>query len=339
MHIIYSHQHTLHNTDGLVVNGQPFIVEDTPQRARLILSAVIAAGLGVVIEPVDYGLEPILAVHHPDYVTFLKECYPKGQAYYKDDRPLLPETYSTRRPQRKTNHPIGSLGYYAFGTGSPILAGTWQAAYWSAQCAVTAAQLVNQGQRAVYALCRPPGHHAGVDYYGGFCYLNNAAIAAHSLPGRSAILDIDYHHGNGTQDIFYDNPDVLYCSIHADPDQDYPYFWGSAAECGEGVGTGCNLNFPLPLGVGDKEYLAALDTCLDVICQHNPDNLVVSLGLDILQGDPVGRFTITLEGLESIAEKIAALNRAGLPTVIIQEGGYHLELLGSYAARFLSFFD
>ena len=339
MNIIYSHQHTLHQTAGLVVNGQPFVVEEIPQRLKTILSAVLSAGLGAVIEPVDYGLAPILAVHDPGYIAFLQDCYPLGQAFYKDDRPLLPETYSTRRPQRKTSHPIGRLGYYSFSTGTPILAGTWQAAYWSAQCALTAAQIASHNQGTAYALCRPPGHHAGKDYYGGFCYLNNAAIAARSLLGRVAILDIDYHHGNGTQEIFYDDPNVLYCSIHADPDQEYPYFWGGAEERGTGDGIGSNFNLPLAVGAGDDEYMQALEACLEVIVRHNPDYLVLSLGFDILLDDPAGGFKISSDGLHSIAERISRLTHAGLPTLIIQEGGYLIETLGTSAAGFLQFYQ
>jgi acetoin utilization deacetylase AcuC-like enzyme len=243
--------------------------------------------------------------------------------------------------RRNTAHPIGRAGYYSFGTYSPILKGTWDAAYWSAQCALSAAHDVASGAQTAYALCRPPGHHAATDLYGGFCYLNNAAIAARSLGERVAILDIDFHHGNGTQEIFYMDPAVLYCSLHADPDQEYPYFWGAANEIGEGAGKGYNCNYPLPLGCDDELYLQTLDQALRRIQEFQPRYLVVSLGLDIIQGDEVGGFRVTPAGLGEIGQRIAALRHeeAPLPTVIIQEGGYLLSELGELVVRFLRVFE
>jgi acetoin utilization deacetylase AcuC-like enzyme len=228
----------------------------------------------------------------------------------------------------------GLLGYYAFGSGSPILEGTWEAAYWSAQCALTAAGLLRRGERLVYALCRPPGHHAGPDLHGGYCYLNNAAIAAHSLraAGRVAILDVDYHHGNGTQLIFYSEPDVLFCSLHVHPDEGYPYYWGGAEERGAGLGEGANRNWPLPGSTGDDEYLPVLACALATIEAFRPQNLVVSAGFDGLEGDPEGSFRLSVAGLAEIGRRIGAL---GLPTAIIQEGGYRLEVLGESAVAFL----
>jgi acetoin utilization deacetylase AcuC-like enzyme len=183
------------------------------------------------------------------------------------------------------------MGFFSFDTTCPILEGTWLAAYWSAQCAVTAAELVRRGSRAAYALCRPPGHHAGHDLYGGFCYLNNAAVAARALQrgssDRVAVLDIDYHHGNGTQELFYSDPSVLFCSIHADPNVDYPFFWGGPDEDGEGAGKGLNRNWPLAHGTGEASYLVALDEALSVIRAFAPTYLLLSLGFDIMDGDPI----------------------------------------------------
>jgi acetoin utilization deacetylase AcuC-like enzyme len=230
------------------------------------------------------------------------------------------------------------LGYYAFGWGTPILEGTWEAAYWSAQTAVSAAHAVQDGDSVVYAVCRPPGHHAAADLYGGFCYLNNAAIAARYLARDGqwvAILDIDYHHGNGTQAIFYRDPAVLFCSLHAHPDEDYPYYWGGVDERGEGLGAGTNYNWPLPLDTDDAHYLAALQAALDTVQGFGPRFLVVSVGFDIVTGDVVGSFNVTTAGLIEIGARIAAL---GLPTVIVQEGGYMLERLAENATAFLSAF-
>jgi acetoin utilization deacetylase AcuC-like enzyme len=171
--------------------------------------------------------------------------------------------------------------------------------------------------------------------YGGFCYLNNAAIATRYLGSQVAILDIEYHHGNGTQEIFYSDPSTLYCSLHADPDEDYPYFWGAAIERGEGLGEGFNRNWPLPQKINDESYLSILDKALDVISRFAPTYLIVSLGLDIGDGDPVGGFSITLQGFNQIGKHIAALN---VPTLIVQEGGYYLDTLGQNAIAVLKSF-
>jgi acetoin utilization deacetylase AcuC-like enzyme len=188
-------------------------------------------------------------------------------------------------------------------------------------------------------LCRPPGHHAGADYLGGYCYLNNAAIAARAaadaLGGRIAILDVDYHHGNGTQDIFYADDGVFFASIHADPATDYPYYWGHADEAGEGAGAGFNLNLPLPRGTGREPYLAALDRALGAVAAFAPGLLVVSFGADTFEGDPISHFAIRTDDYPVIAERIAAL---GLPTLVVMEGGYAVDALGRNVAAFLSGF-
>jgi acetoin utilization deacetylase AcuC-like enzyme len=341
MHTVYSDRHKLHATDQVEVEGHPFVSEEVPARAEILLAAVEAAGLGPVVPPADHGLEPILAVHDADYVEFLRTVYSQSEAWPGGGGagPVFTWTFATRHTGRKPKSWRGLLGYYAFGWGSPILEGTWTAAYWSAQCALTAADLVRGGERAAYALCRPPGHHAGRDLYGGFCYLNNAAIAARYLqPGRVAILDIDYHHGNGTQAIFYGDATVLYCSLHAHPDDDYPYYWGEAGERGEGPGEGLNRNWPLAQRTDDAGYLAVLEEALAAIRAFEPVALVVSAGLDIAAGDPSGGFEITTAGLEEIGRRIAGLGAGGVPTVIVQEGGYRLDTLGESAAAFLGAF-
>ena len=220
----------------------------------------------------------------------------------------------------------------------PIAAGTWDGAYWSAQTALTALDAVLGGERAAFALCRPPGHHCGADYLGGYCYLNNAAIAAEAAIAagkRVAILDVDYHHGNGTQDIFYARGDVLFVSIHADPGTDYPFFWGHADETGEGEGEGATLNLPLPRGTDLAAYLPALDTALAKIAAFAPDLLVISYGADTFVGDPISQFRLETADYTVLARRIAAL---GLPTVIVMEGGYAVDALGANVAAFLEGF-
>jgi len=334
MYIVYTDQHRRHATDEICFEGHPFVTEEIPARAEIILRALQMAQLGPVISPTDHGLEPILAVHDAGFVGFLCTVYAENAAFYKQSAPVFACTFPGRHNGRKPKSFLGLRGYYAFGWGTPILAGTWEAAYWAAQCALSAAEHVRAGERTAYALCRPPGHHAAADLYGGFCYLNNAAIAARYLraDARVAVLDIDYHHGNGTQAIFYADPLVLFCSLHAHPDDDYPFYWGEADECGEGSGEGYNRNWPLPQGTDDASYLMALDAALDAICKFAPRYLVVSAGFDIVAGDPVGGFCVTTAGLQEIGRRIAGLN---LPTVIVQEGGYLLDRLGENAVAFL----
>jgi acetoin utilization deacetylase AcuC-like enzyme len=339
MRTVYAEQHKGHATDDVLFEGHPYVTEEVPERAECITRAIELAGLGPVIAPSDHGLEPILAVHDAGFVAFLQSVYAESAARFGEASPVFPWTFATRYNGRKPKSLLGLAGYYAFGWGTPILEGTWEAAYWSAQCALTAADLVRAGASVAYALCRPPGHHAAADLFGGFCYLNNAAIAARYLQqpdgARVAILDIDYHHGNGTQTIFYADPTVLFCSLHAHPDDDYPYFWGWADELGAGLAEGLNRNWPLFRDTDDAAYLDALDAALRVIVDFAPEFLVVSAGFDILEGDPVGCFAVTIDGLHEIAKRIS---KARLPAVIVQEGGYALDRLGDSAVTFLKAF-
>jgi acetoin utilization deacetylase AcuC-like enzyme len=221
---------------------------------------------------------------------------------------------------------------------APIVQGTFAAARAAADCALSAAQAVAGGDRAAFALCRPPGHHAGRSNCAGYCYLNNAAIAANwlSAAGRAALLDVDYHAGNGTQDIFYERGDVLTISIHADPAFEYPYFSGYADERGAGAGSGMHQNLPLPAGTDDAAYLVALETALEALRGFGPEFLVVSAGMDIYRADPLGKIRVSSEGIAEIGRRIAALR---LPTVIVMEGGYNNDALGGNVVGFLSAFQ
>jgi acetoin utilization deacetylase AcuC-like enzyme len=332
---VYTDRHTLHATHDVIYDGHPFLTDEVPARADILAQAVQAAGLGPLLPPDDHGLDPILAVHDAAYVDFLRGVYAESAAYYQRPEPVFGSTFSPRGAMRKPAGFLGLTGHYAYGVGSPILAGTWEAAYWAAQCALTAAALVRAETPAAYALCRPPGHHAAQDLYGGYCYLNNAAIAARWLGGSTAILDIDYHHGNGTQMIFYEDPAVLFCSLHAHPDEDYPYYWGDPSERGAGAGLGFNHNWTLPQGCDDRTYLAALESAIATIAAFAPQHLVVSAGWDTALGDPVGGFALSPAGLAAMGQRIRALS---LPTVIVQEGGYLLERLGENALAFLRAF-
>jgi acetoin utilization deacetylase AcuC-like enzyme len=242
------------------------------------------------------------------------------------DETVYPYIFPIRRPEKKPRDKAIRAGYYCIDTFTPLSRAAYAAARAAVDCAVSGALLVEQGQPLVYSLCRPPGHHAERRVYGGFCYFNNAAIAAQMLTkrGKVALIDIDYHHGNGSQDIFYERDDVYVVSLHGHPNHSYPYFSGFADEVGTGAGKGCNRNFPLAEGVDDARYLETLQTALRGVRQFKPATLVVSLGFDIMKGDPTGSFLLTPRGMEEVGEALANL---GIPTLVVQEGGYSLRNL------------
>jgi acetoin utilization deacetylase AcuC-like enzyme len=250
---------------------------------------------------------------------------------------LLPATFALRRHPKTPTGLLGKAGYYLMDLSACIVEGTYAAARASANCALSAAEAVSGGERAAFALCRPPGHHAGRDYAGGYCFINNAAVAANwlSSKGRVALLDIDYHCGNGTQDIFYERSDVLTLSIHADPDFEYPHFWGYSDETGAGTGMGFHKNYPLPKGTDDTRYLEVLEEALATIRRFEPAFLVVSAGMDIYADDPLGTIKVSTDGIGNIGKKIASLD---LPSLVVMEGGYANEMLGTNITRFLGEF-
>ena len=306
---------------------------ETPARATSIVAA-----LPPLRPAIDHGDEPLRAVHTAEYLDFLVQAHGLWRAAGRDGD-AIPYVWPVvvRRPLR-LDRIDALLGRFSFDAATPIAEGTWDAAYWGAQSALTALDIVLTGETA-FALCRPPGHHAGADYFGGYCYLNNAAIAAVAARaggcGRVAILDVDYHHGNGTQDIFCDDASVFYASLHADPATDYPFFWGHADEIGGGPGTGATLNLPLPRGTAIGAYLAALDIALTALDRFAPDLLIVSFGADTFVDDPISGFTLTTPDFATVARRIATLGR---PTLIVMEGGYATADLGANVAAFLSGF-
>ncbi|MBT3533365.1 MAG: histone deacetylase family protein, partial [Rhodospirillaceae bacterium] len=252
---------------------------------------------------------------------------------------MIPNVHPVRHMRGRPNAIVAKAGYYVADTGCPIGPGTWEATLVSAHVALTAADLVLNGETAAYALCRPPGHHAYGDLAGGFCFLNNVAIAAQHMRARSdrvAILDVDVHHGNGTQGIFYDRSDILFCSLHGDPSGFYPYYAGYGDERGTGAGEGYNLNLPQPPGTGDDAYLRSLDTALSAIMDFAPDYLLVSLGLDTQENDPLGILSITTDGFARMGAAIGAL---GGPSLIVQEGGYLCDEMADNLLAFLKGFE
>jgi acetoin utilization deacetylase AcuC-like enzyme len=319
------------------------ITIEHPERAERYLTlkqSIVDAGFEVH-EAADRGLDPLLDVHTPAYIDFLTNSWQRRGEI--DPSPSIDEILTTQfaRPQmhRRPNGLAGLLGYYTADTSTALRAGTWSAVYGSAQAAVSAADAAFE-QDCAYALCRPPGHHAFADCAGGFCYVNNTAVAAQRLQtlsgGRVAVVDIDVHHGNGTQGIFYERDDVLTISVHADPGNYFPFYAGYADEIGRGVGEGFNMNLPLPHGSGDDAYIAAISRGLERVAEFAPDALVVALGLDAAEDDPIGVLNVTRDGFIRAARAIAAI---GEPTVIIQEGGYLCPALPLNLVAFLRAFD
>jgi acetoin utilization deacetylase AcuC-like enzyme len=339
MKIFYSERHRQHFPPFEVFDGGlrvPYL--EDPDRMDRILGALRGADWAEIREPADFGLDPIRAVHDREYLDFLASAWTEWlDSAPKDPAALIPATFALRRQPQKPKGLLGLAGYYIMDLSACIVEGTYPAALASANCALGAAQAVAGGERSSFALCRPPGHHAGKDYAGGYCFINNAAVAANwlSSQGHVAILDIDYHCGNGTQDIFYERDDVLTISIHANPDFEYPHFIGFADERGRGRGFGFHHNFPLPKGTGDAEYLSTLDTALERIREYKPVSLVISAGMDIYADDPLGTIKVSTQGIGQIGRRIASL---GLPTVIVMEGGYANEALGRNILSFLSAF-
>jgi acetoin utilization deacetylase AcuC-like enzyme len=315
-------------------NGGFMPYAETPARVESILAAIGGTEL-----PRDHGEGPILRVHPPAYLAFLKVAHRDWQTAGRPGDAFPYAFPVARRRDLQLDRIDARLGRYAMDACSPISSGTWEAAYWNAQTALSALEAVLGGERFAFALCRPPGHHAGADYVGGYCYLNTAAIAAEAAitAGRRkvAILDVDYHHGNGTQDIFWNRGDVLFVSIHADPATDYPFYWGHADETGEGAGEGATLNLPLPRGTSLAAFAQALDGACERIADFAPDLLVCSFGADTYAGDPISHFAIETSDYRVLAGRIASL---GVPTLIVMEGGYAVDDLGRNVASFLSGF-
>ena len=336
MKVFYSEAHRRHEPPFEVFDGglrTPYL--ENIDRMDRILSALKQTAWVEINEPQDFGLDPILAVHDREYIEFLASSWTEWlESGAQDKSVLLPATFALRRHPQKPTGLLGRAGYYMMDLSACIVEGTYQAALASANCALSAADAAVDGERVAFALCRPPGHHAGKDYAGGYCFINNTAVTANwlSTKGRVAVLDIDYHCGNGTQDIFYDRSDVLTISIHADPDFEYPHFWGYANETGTGPGLGFHRNFLLEKGTDDPRYLGVLDEALAMIRTFEPEYLVVSAGMDIYADDPLGTIKVSTDGIGEIGSRIASLE---LPTIVVLEGGYANNVLGTNILRFL----
>ena len=292
---------------------------ERPVRVEVLREVIRDIGGFVSVTPREYGDKWILAVHDKIFVHYLRMVC----ASLRQGRPLYPDTFPIRRPENRPKVLPVQAGYYCLDTGTPLNSNAYKAARAAVNTALTGADEILSGKRLVYAICRPPGHHAGKRFFGGFCYFNNAAIAANYLSreGRVAVFDIDFHHGNGTQDIFYKRKDVLTVSIHGHPDYSYPYFSGYESERGEDEGVDFNRNFPLPPRTENDRYLRVFERAVKFILSFNPDILVVSLGFDILKGDPTGTFLLSPKIFEGIGNRLISTKK---PLLIVQEGGYNI---------------
>lgn len=332
--------HRLHFPKGELSGGVFVRPYECPERWEHIHRALLRDG-HVIAAPLDApDPERLARVHAPDYLAFLATAWNDWQQAGFDGE-ALPSVFPARRMTvRRPEHIDGRLGYYAFALETAITAGTHAAALSSAACAEAAAAELSSGARTAFALCRPPGHHAGIDLYGGYCFLNNAAIAAQRLlddgATRVAVLDVDFHHGNGTQDIFHARDDVLFVSLHGDPQHAFPHFMGYADETGHGVGEGFTLNLPLPVGCDYARWFDALEHGLDRIAAYAPDALVVSLGVDTFKDDPISFFALETDDFLHYGARLA---RAALPTLFVMEGGYAVAEIGDNVAAVLAGFE
>ncbi len=336
--IVFHPGHARHDPQRYFKAGGFHPHPEMPSRAESILAALRAEG-GEIVAPDDFGPGPRADVHTAEYLDFLSGVHRRWTAEGLDSDEVVPNIHPGRHMAGRPASLLGQVGFHTTDLSSPVGPGTWAAACGSANTALHAAKLVLDGAPAAYGLCRPPGHHAYADMAGGFCFLNNIAIAAQYAVRRGrrpAILDVDVHAGNGTQGIFYRRPDVLTVSLHCDPADYYPFFAGHAGERGAGAGTGCHLNLPVPPETRDNAYLSSLDTALNRIAAWGPDILFVALGVDGYEKDPLRGICLTTPGFNRIARAIGELK---LPTVLIQEGGYNVPDLGRNVFSFLEGFE
>ena len=329
MKIVYSDRHRLHFPKGELFGGQFVTPFERPSRINHILRELKKRHMTDLVRPDELDMRLVRKVHDKGFLKFLETAWAEWkEAGYRGE--IIPTGYPNRGLRQKApRHIDGRVGYYSHSIETCITAGTWEATTTSAAVAQTAQKIVSGGAQSAFALCRPPGHHAHHDLYGGYCFLNNAAIAAQGFRDagarRVAILDVDFHHGNGTQDIFYARKDVLFCSLHGQPEDAYPYFLGYQDEKGQGPGEGYNFNFPMPPGTGFAGWSKALEAACRKIKSYGPDVLVVSLGVDTFKDDPISFFKLTSEDFKIYGGRIAKMK---LPTLFVMEGGYAIDAIG-----------
>lgn len=341
MKCFYHPDQAYHAPPTFLLRGQPAPSPEGPKRAELLTHGLTSAGLTLTApnEADSPKLRKRLAqIHSPRYLTFLETIYERWQKLPNAAEFVAPNIHPCGGGNHYPRHPIGQAGWHLHDMACPLSATSFRGALASAATAAAAAEEVLNGASAAYALCRPPGHHAGPERAGGFCLLNNSALAATVLRERFAtvaIIDVDLHHGNGTQDIFYERSDVWTGSLHVDPSDFYPFFWGGADEVGSGEGEGGNINLPLPLGGDGDVYLDALAILIDHLQRYKPEAVVVALGLDAHKDDPLAGLTVETEAFVELGKRLASL---ALPTVVVQEGGYPTEHLSANLKAFMQGF-
>jgi acetoin utilization deacetylase AcuC-like enzyme len=341
MKTVYSPLHAGHSGQLELIAGAIVPGFEKPSRAEIIKARIESEQLGDILPPAEYDVSAAKRVHRPDYVDFLPTVWPMWVGSGRSGT-AMPYTWPTRglRGDVRPKTIDALLGFYSFDAGANFVEGTWAAIKSSYDVALTAATLVKDGERAAFALCRPPGHHAGSGFMGGYCYINNAAVAAQWFrdqgASKVAILDVDYHHGNGTQEIFYERSDVLVVNLHGDPMSEYPFFLGHADERGAGEGEGFNHNYPMPPGTAWDAWSTAFDDGYAKIAAHAPDIVVVSLGVDTFENDPISQFKLKSDDYPKIGRRIAKL---GMPTLFVMEGGYAVEEIGINAVGVLTGFE
>jgi acetoin utilization deacetylase AcuC-like enzyme len=341
MKSVYSERHKGHAGNVELVAGAIVPAYELPSRAEFIRARIDEVGLGPVLSPVLQTLEAAKRVHRADFIDFLPDAYPLWKAAGFEGT-AMPFTWPTRglRADKPPKSIEALLGYYSFDAGATFVEGTWDAIRSSYEVALMAAGLIANGERSSFALCRPPGHHAGSSFMGGYCFINNAAVAAQWFrdngAAKVAILDVDYHHGNGTQEIFYERDDILVINLHGDPATEYPFFLGHADEAGHGKGTGFNINFPMPPGTDFHVWGAALEEGCRKIEAYRPNVVVISLGVDTFEKDPICSFRLKTADYPVIGARIAKL---GVPTLFVMEGGYAVAEIAVNAVGVLTGFE
>lgn len=337
---VYSEKHALRNAKTELYGGQLVPPFECPVRAEYVLERLKQVKLGEINAPQEFGLEAITRIHDADFIHFLETCWGEWLAAgYKGE--AIATCWPARgMQQRIPTHIDGKLGYYALAAETAINEGTWEAARASANVALSAQAALRDGARAAFALCRPPGHHAAGDLFGGYCFINNAAVAAQAFldqgASRVAILDVDFHHGNGTQAIFYNRSDVMFLSLHGDPKDAFPHFLGYADETGQADGEGFNHNYPMGPGTNFKTWGGALENACQKIRNYAPDALVISLGVDTFERDPISFFKL---GSDDFKRYGATIGRLNLPTLFIMEGGYAVDEIGLNAVNVLQGYE
>ncbi len=340
MKTIYSKKHILRNSLTELSGGELVKPFESPDRIKFILNEISKRKLGSILEPTNQDLNIIYKVHDKKYVKFLESAWHewikegfKGEA--------IPTVWPSRSMKSKIipKHIEGKLGYYCLANETSISKGTIEGAYESVKVALTAAEIL-QKEKSIFALCRPPGHHASKDQYGGYCFFNNIAIAAEKLLENGAkkifILDIDFHHGNGTQEIFYKRSDVFFSSLHGDPTEAFPHFLGHADEIGKGGGKGFNINYPMPKNTSYAQWKKSLNKAIIQVDKFKPDFLLISLGVDTFEKDPISFFKLKSNDYFDVGKIISSLN---LPTLFIMEGGYAINEIGINTVNILKGFE